>query len=73
MSGVPFDRHIYIKRFIAKGMSEELAEDVTDAIKTSRDTDFSNLATKLDLQEVRADLQQKYKRARRKYRRSGRK
>lgn len=57
MSGVPFDRHIYIKRFIAKGMSEELAEDVTDAIKTSRDTDFSNLATKLDLQEVRADLQ----------------
>jgi hypothetical protein len=38
-------------------MSEELAEEVTDAIKTSRDTDFSHLATKLDLQEVKTDLQ----------------
>ncbi len=60
MSAATFDRHIYIKKFIAKGMSEELAEEVTDAIKLSKDADFSNLATKADLkaevQEVRTEI-----------------
>jgi hypothetical protein len=52
MSAGAFDRHIYIKKFTAKGMSEELAEEVTDAIKASKDTDFSHLATKVDLREL---------------------
>jgi hypothetical protein len=54
MMASTFDRHTYIKKFTAKGMSEELAEDVTDAIKASRDIDFSHLATKADLAELKA-------------------
>lgn len=60
MNAVTFDRHIYIKRFKAKGMSEELAEEVTDAIKASKDTDISHLATKEELKtalaEAKADI-----------------
>lgn len=60
MSAITFDRHTYIKKFKAKGMSEELAEEVTDAIKASKDTDISHLATKEELKtalaEAKADI-----------------
>ena len=60
MSAIAFDRHTYIKKFKAKGMSEELAEEVTDAIKASKDTDISHLATKEELKtalaEAKADI-----------------
>jgi hypothetical protein len=59
MSSATFDRHIYIKKFIAKGMSEELAEDVTDAIRVSKDADFAHLATKADLRELELRIDNK--------------
>jgi hypothetical protein len=58
MSAGAFDRHIYIKKFTAKGMSEELAEDVTDAIKASKDADFSHLATKEDINTLRSEMRE---------------
>lgn len=37
-------------------MSEDLAEEVTDAIQASKDTDISHLATKADLKADLAEL-----------------
>ena len=40
-------------------MSEELAEDITDAIQASKETDLSHLATKGELDTKMAQLETK--------------
>jgi hypothetical protein len=51
-----FDTYGIVKKLKAAGFSELQAEAVTDAVRDSRDVDFSVLATKTDLAAVRADF-----------------
>ena len=50
------DTHRIVKRLRDAGASEELAETVTDVLREARELDLSQLATKADLAEVKADI-----------------
>jgi hypothetical protein len=56
MAAMAFDTHASVKSLTAAGMSETQAEAITSLIKDSRDADLSNLATKTDLAETKADI-----------------
>jgi hypothetical protein len=51
-----FDAHAVIKRLTASGMPESQAEAVTAMVREAREADFTNLATKGDLAETKADI-----------------
>ena len=50
------DTHELVKDLKASGFNDEQAEAVTRAVTKARDIDLSNLATKADLAELKADL-----------------
>ena len=50
------DTHEIVKDLKAAGFTDEQAEAVTRAVKKAQDLDLSNLATKTDLAELRAEL-----------------
>jgi hypothetical protein len=50
------DTHETVKRLIASGASEKLAEEVTKVVKESHDYDFSGLATKEDIKRLESDI-----------------
>lgn len=54
--------HTTIKRFIARGMSEELAEEIVSAIEEAKD--HSHLVTKDDLRIAVSDLKNEIKEVR---------
>ena len=50
------DTHELVKDLKASGFSDDQAEAVTRAVTKARDIDLSNLATKTDLAELKADM-----------------
>jgi len=59
MSGFSsIDTHKHIKELTRQGASEPLAEAITNMVKESQEVNLSFLATKLDIQEVRAEMQE---------------
>ncbi len=56
MSGAAFDTHSSVKTLTAAGMPEPQPEAVTALLKVARDADFSTLASKADLAQVKAVL-----------------
>jgi len=50
------DTHELVKDLKAAGFNEDQAEAVTRVVTKARDIDLSNLATKTDLAELKADL-----------------
>lgn len=52
MSVLTFDTHATIKNLTARGISEEHAEGIAEAIKTAQDAHLEELATKKDLAET---------------------
>jgi hypothetical protein len=50
------DTDAFIKRLTASGMPESQAEAVTDMVREAREADFTNLVTKSDLAETKADI-----------------
>lgn len=50
------DTHRIVKRLRDAGVPDELAETWTDILRETRELDLSQLATKGDLELVRADL-----------------
>ncbi len=53
---VGFDTHAVVKELVAAGFTGEQAEAVTRAVRQAQDIDLSNLATKTDLAELKAEL-----------------
>lgn len=51
-----FDTHQVIKRLVAKGLKEAQAEEIVEAILEGRNTDLSQLATKVQLMELKSEL-----------------
>ena len=59
MSGLSsIDTYKHIKELTRQGASETLAEAITNMVKESQEVNLSFLATKLDLQEVKAEMQE---------------
>ena len=56
MAAAGLDTHRIVKRLRDAGASEQLAETVTDVLREARELDLSQLATKADLAEVKADI-----------------
>ncbi len=56
MSLITLDTHAVVKDLMANGFSGEQAEAVTRAVREAQNIDLSNLATKTDIAEVRAEL-----------------
>ena len=56
MATLALDTHRLVKRLVDAGFTNVQAETVTDIIAEARARDLGNLATKLDLAELRAAL-----------------
>ena len=56
MSVLTFDTHATIKNLTARGISEEHAEGIAEAIKTAQDAHLEELATKGDIVRVEAKI-----------------
>jgi len=56
MSAIAFDSLSIARRLREKGASQELAEAIADELQASKDTDFSHLATKEELNNFKSEL-----------------
>ncbi len=56
MNTTTFDTHFYVKKLQSKGMSEEQAEVVVEAIKESRAESLSNLVSKPEVERFKSEL-----------------
>ena len=57
MTVVALDTHEVVKELKAAGFTDEQAEAVTRVVRRAQDVDLTDLATKQDLQSVKAELQ----------------
>lgn len=56
MNALPFDTHEVVKELKAAGFTDAQAEAVTRVVRDARTIDLSNLATKTDLAETKAEI-----------------
>ena len=56
MSAVTFDTLATARTLREKGATQDLAEAIADAIRISKDTDFSHLSTKEELNTFKSEL-----------------
>jgi hypothetical protein len=56
MNSIAFDSLSTARQLREKGVPQEQAEAIADAIRVSKDTDFSHLATKEELNTFKSDL-----------------
>lgn len=56
MTTIAFDTHAAVKRLIEAGFSDTQAESVVDTLKSARDADLGQLATKADLLEMESRM-----------------
>lgn len=57
MQSTSFDSHALIKVLMAEGLKEPVAEAIINAIKVSRDTDFSKLVSKEQVSLLEKDIE----------------
>jgi phenylalanyl-tRNA synthetase alpha subunit len=57
MQSTSFDSHALVKVLIAEGLNEPVAEAIINAIKVSRDTDFSRLVSKEQVSLLEKDIE----------------
>ena len=55
-----FDTHAAVKRLIAVGLQDRVAEEVVTSIALSRDYDFSKLVTKEEFAEYRQETSERF-------------
>ncbi|MGV6838751.1 MAG: hypothetical protein ACWA40_01010 [Planktomarina sp.] len=56
MNAIAFDTHHLIKKLIASGMPEAQAETVVETVKNARVSEMPELATKLDIADLRREV-----------------
>lgn len=57
MQSTSFDSHALVKVLIAEGLNEPVAEAIINAIKVSRDNDFSRLVSKEQVSLLEKDIE----------------
>lgn len=58
MTTIAFDTHFFIKRLTSQGLPEKQAEAIIDVIRETKESDLNIVATKADLQIIKADLRE---------------
>jgi hypothetical protein len=56
LNAFPFDTHEVVKELKAAGFTDEQAETLTRVVRNAQGVDLSNLATKTDLAETKAEI-----------------
>ncbi|KNY24615.1 hypothetical protein [Methylobacterium sp. ARG-1] len=56
MTALSLDTDALVRRLKAPGLSEDLSEAITSAIRESRNADLANLVTKTDLSDAKLDI-----------------
>jgi signal recognition particle receptor subunit beta len=58
MTTIAFDTHFFIKKLTSHGLPEKHAEAIIDVIRETKEADLHVVATKADLNLLKADLRE---------------